>query len=140
MLCKDADGKVGLKVKAINKGIFVCLVTRNSPAAMGGLRFGDQVLQINGQNVAGFSENKVHDLFRKCSVNNIVLAVRDRPFERTLTLHKDSTGHLGFQFKDGKTTAIAVDSSAARNGMLIDHNLLEVRTEIHIVCIMKGKA
>ena len=52
----------------------------------------------------------------------------DSPFERTLTLHKDSTGHLGFQFKEGKITAIAVDSSAARNGLLIDHNLLEVRS------------
>ena len=49
-----------------------------------------------------------------------------RPFERTLTLHKDSTGHLGFQFKEGKITAIAVDSSAAKNGLLIEHNLLEI--------------
>ena len=49
-----------------------------------------------------------------------------RPFERTLTLHKDSTGHVGFQFTNGKITAIVVDSSAARNGLLIDHNLLEI--------------
>lgn len=106
-------------------------------------RFGDQILQINGDNVAGFSSDKVHDILRnKTSVNNIVMVIRDRPFERTLTLHKvshnfslsdvqqatlqDSTGHIGFQFKDGKITSIAVDSSAARNGLLIDHNLLEV--------------
>ena len=63
-MCKDADGKVGIRVKAVNKGVFVCLVARNSPAAMGGLRFGDQVLQINGNNVAGFGEGKVrHVLF-----------------------------------------------------------------------------
>ena len=43
ILCKDADNRVGLRVKSINKGIFVCLVTKGSPAAMGGLRFGDQV-------------------------------------------------------------------------------------------------
>lgn len=49
-----------------------------------------------------------------------------RPFERTLTLHKDNAGRLGFQFKDGKITAIAVNSSSAKNGMLIEHNLLEV--------------
>ena len=49
-----------------------------------------------------------------------------RPFERTLTLHKDSTGHIGFQFKEGKITAIVVESSAARNGLLIEHNLLEI--------------
>merc|ERR1711976_1034473 len=93
---------------------------------MGGLRFGDQILQINGENLAGFNEEKVHDIFKKCGVNKIVLAVRDRPFERTLTLHKDSAGHLGFQYKDGKITGIIVDSSAARNGLLIGHHLLEV--------------
>jgi len=126
ILCKDAQGKVGLRVKSIDKGVFVALVTKASPAAMGGLRFGDQILQINGENVAGYDEAKVHKIFKKAGVNNICLAVRDRPFERTLTLHKDSTGHIGFQFKDGEIKAIIVDSSAARNGLLIQHHLVEV--------------
>jgi len=126
VLCKDRENKVGLKTKAVNKGVFVCLVAKGSPAALGGLRFGDQILQINGDNVAGYSSEKVHDILRKCDSNNIVMVIRDRPFERTLTLHKDSTGHIGFQFKEGKITSIAVDSSAARNGLLIEHNLLEV--------------
>jgi syntenin-1 len=125
-LCKDVDGKIGLKVKAVNKGIFVCLVAKQSPAALGGLRFGDQILQIGGENLAGCSSDKVHAILKKAPVNNIVLAVRDRPFERTLTLHKDSSGHIGFQFKEGKITSITVESSAARNGLLIEHNLLEV--------------
>ena len=51
-------------------------------------RFGDQILQINSENVAGFSSDKVHDMLRKSSVNNITMIIRDRPFERTLTLHK----------------------------------------------------
>merc|ERR1712243_401559 len=126
VLCKDRENKIGLRVKAVNKGVFVCLVTRGSPAALGGLRFGDQILQVDGTSLAGFSSDKVHDLLRKASVNNIVMAVRDRPFERTLTLHKDSSGHIGFQFRDGRITSITVDSSAARNGLLIDHQLLEV--------------
>jgi len=126
VLCKDGEGKIGLRVKAINKGIFVCLVKKDSPAALGGLRFGDQILQINGENVAGFSTEKVHDILKKTGVNNITMAVRDRPFERTLTLHKDSSGNIGFQFKEGRITSITVDSSAARNGLLIEHNLLEV--------------
>jgi len=126
VLCKDKDNKIGLKVKAVNKGVFVCLVAKDSPAALGGLRFGDQILQINSENVAGFSSDKVHDMLRKSNVNNITMVIRDRPFERTLTLHKDSTGHIGFQFKEGRIISLAVDSSAARNGLLIDHNLLEV--------------
>lgn len=126
VLCKDGDGKVGLRVKAIDKGVFVALVAKGSPAAMGGLKFGDQILQINNQTVAGYTADKVHGMLKKSGVNNIVMAVRDRPFERTLTLHKDSTGHVGFQFKEGKITAIVVDSSAAKNGLLIEHNLLEI--------------
>ena len=51
-------------------------------------RFGDQILQVNGVDLAGFNSDKVHDILRKASVNNIALVVRDRPFERAVTLHK----------------------------------------------------
>ena len=33
---------------------------------------------------------------------------------------------MGFVFKENEITAIVKDSSAARNGVLIDHHLLEV--------------
>lgn len=125
-LCKDGNGKVGMRVQPIDKGIFVSLVQSNSPAALAGLRFGDQILQINGVLVAGFNMDKVHNLIKKADPQTIKMAIRDRPFERTLTLHKDSVGHCGFVFKNGKITALVKDSSAARNGLLIDHNLLEV--------------
>jgi syntenin-1 len=49
-----------------------------------------------------------------------------RPFERSVTLVRDSLGHIGFQFRDGKIINIVKDSSAARNGLLTDHNLLEI--------------
>ncbi|KAK9886044.1 hypothetical protein WA026_014829 [Henosepilachna vigintioctopunctata] len=126
ILCKDKDGKVGLRVKAIDNGIFVTVVVDKSPAALVGLRFGDQILQINGTVVAGFTMEKVHNLLKKCPQNGISVVVRDRPFERTITLHKDSGGIVGFQFKNGKITSIIKDSSAARNGVLIEHQLLEI--------------
>ncbi|XP_053202799.1 syntenin-1-like [Panonychus citri] len=126
VLCKDKSGKVGLRVKSHNKGVFIILVNVDSPAALAGLRFGDQILQINDENVAGYSMEKVHDIIKKSPVNGINMVIRDRPFERTITLHKDSTGHTGFAFKEGKITHIIKDSSAARNGLLIDHQLLEV--------------
>jgi len=126
VLCKGADGKIGLRCQAISKGIFVNLVQSGSPAALAGLRFGDQILQVNEIVVAGFSMDKVHDLFKKSGVNGIRLAVRDRPFERSVTLHKDSAGQVGFIIKHGCITSLVKDSSAARNGFLIDQNLLEV--------------
>lgn len=41
-------------------------------------------------------------------------------------MYKDRTGQIGFQFKNGKITNIVKDSSAARNGVLTDHQLLEI--------------
>ena len=49
-----------------------------------------------------------------------------RPLERTVTLHKDLNGQLGFLFKKGHITAIVKDSSAARNGLLTDQQICEI--------------
>jgi len=91
------------------------------------LRFGDQILQINGQDMAGMNVDKVQGILKKLNKGDPVeFVLRDRPFERTVTLVKSSTGQIGFQYKDGKIINIVKDSSAARNGLLTDHALLEV--------------
>ncbi|XP_059470610.1 syntenin-1-like isoform X2 [Neocloeon triangulifer] len=126
VLCKDADEKIGLRLRSVNNGLFVCLVSKNTPAALAGLKFGDQILQINGEDVAGMDMEEGHKILKKCGKNDIKVIVRDRPFERTVVLHKDSTDHIGFQFSKGKITGLVKDSSAARNGLLTDHQLLEV--------------
>lgn len=42
-------------------------------------------------------------------------------------MHKDNGGEAGFVFSgNGKITSIVKDSSAARNGLLTDHQILEV--------------
>jgi len=126
VLCKDGKGQIGLKMSMFNNGIFVSVVIQDSPAAKAGMRFGDQLLQINDIFVAGMSVDKVNKCFRECSVNNINVIVRDRPLERTINLYKDRAGQVGFQFKNGKINNIVKDSSAARNGVLTDHQLLEI--------------
>lgn len=50
----------------------------------------------------------------------------DRPFERTITMQKDSNGFVGFVFDDGRIKSLVKDSSAARNGLLTDHQLIEI--------------
>lgn len=78
VLCKDRKGQIGLKLSTFNNGIFVSIVTRDSPAAKVGMRFGDQILQINEEFVTGMSVEKVYNIFKQCSVNNINVIVRDR--------------------------------------------------------------
>ncbi|KAH3696453.1 syntenin-1-like [Dreissena polymorpha] len=124
--CKDAEGKIGLRIRHVNNGLFVALVQKNSPAALAGLRFGDQILQINGQNVAGWDTDKAHKVLKSANGERISFAVRDRPFERIITMQKDSQGYIGFVFKDGQIKSLVKDSSAARNGVLTEHQLIEV--------------
>ncbi|XP_041955446.1 syntenin-2 isoform X2 [Alosa sapidissima] len=126
ILCKDQDKKVGLRLREIDNGIFIQLVQANSPAALAGLRFGDQVLQINGQNCAGWSTDKAHKALKSAAETRIELIVRDRPFQRAITMHKDSSGHVGFIYKSGRITSLVKDGSAARNGMLTDHYICEI--------------
>ncbi|XP_065610437.1 syntenin-2 [Cyrtonyx montezumae] len=125
-LCKDERGKTGLQLKNIDQGIFVQLVKANSPAALVGLRFGDQILQIDGKNCAGWSSDKAQRALKKANPEKIVMVVRDRPFQRTVTVHKDSTGHVGIVVKKGRIVSLAKDSSAARNGLLTHHYICEV--------------
>ncbi|NXE82707.1 SDCB2 protein, partial [Cochlearius cochlearius] len=125
-LCKDERGKTGLQLKNVDQGIFVQLVKANSPAALVGLRFGDQILQIDGKNCTGWSSDKAQRALKKASPEKIVMVVRDRPFQRTVTVHKDSTGHIGIVVKKGKIVSLAKDSSAARNGLLTHHCICEV--------------
>ncbi|XP_059392732.1 syntenin-1 [Carassius carassius] len=126
VLCKDMDGKIGLRLKVIDNGMFVQLVQANTPAALAGLHFGDQILQINGISCAGWSSDNAHKELKNANPERITLAVRDRPLERTVTLHKDMNGQLGFLFKKGRITSIVKDSSAARNGLLTDHQICEI--------------
>lgn len=54
------------------------LVQANTPASLVGLRFGDQILQINGEDCAGWSTDKVHRVLKKASAEKIIMIVRDR--------------------------------------------------------------
>ena len=60
------------------KGIFVAHVTKDSASALAGLRFGDQILEINNEVVAGYSTDKVHKILKKADPKRIEIAVRDR--------------------------------------------------------------
>lgn len=83
------------------------------------------LLKVNDEYVAGYSHEKLHSKIKKLPGDKITLAVRDRPMERTITLHKDNGGEAGFIFSNGKITSIVKDSSAARNGLLTGKNAIK---------------
>uniref|UniRef100_A0A0N5AXF8 PDZ domain-containing protein n=1 Tax=Syphacia muris TaxID=451379 RepID=A0A0N5AXF8_9BILA len=127
--------KYGLKFRCINKGVFVQFVAKGSPAAAAGIRFGDQILKVNDVEVLGKDGDKVSEFMmlfyyylmtKPKEAETVTLTVRDRPFERTMTLHKDSTGTFGFGHKENLIVSINKDSSASRNGLLTDHRILEI--------------
>eukprot|EP00041_Stephanoeca_diplocostata_P002588 m.28219 g.28219 ORF g.28219 m.28219 type:complete len:292 (+) comp13559_c0_seq1:178-1053(+) len=126
VVAKDAKGVLGVAPVAIDKGIFVGFVWKDSPAALAGMRFGDQILQINGESVAGWTQKKTLAFLRKADAKGVLFAVRDRPFARALTFQKDAQNYCGFVIKDGEVTKLVQDSSASRNGLLINHHVLEV--------------
>ncbi|XP_069330074.1 syntenin-1-like isoform X2 [Eulemur rufifrons] len=100
------------------------LIQANSPPSLVGLRFRDQVLQINGENYAGWSSDKAHKVLKQPFGKKITMTIRDRPFQRTIIMHKDSTGHVGFIFKNRKITSMVKDNSVA--SLLTEHNIFEI--------------
>ncbi|KAM3717036.1 Syntenin-1 [Dirofilaria immitis] len=125
ILNRTKDKKYGLRMRAVNQGVFVQLVAEGSPAAAAGIRFGDQLLNLNGTEVLGMTGQKAMDIMKK-SKREVILILRDRPLARTITLHKDTSGVLGFSYKDNLITAVTQDSSASRNGLLINQRIIEV--------------
>uniref|UniRef100_A0A0K0EU07 PDZ domain-containing protein n=1 Tax=Strongyloides venezuelensis TaxID=75913 RepID=A0A0K0EU07_STRVS len=126
-LYKEKNGKVGIRLRCIDMGMFVQFVAEDSPAAIGGIRFGDQILEINGVELLGLSEDEAMDLLNPSKEEQTLdLVIRDRPFERTITLHKNNVGSLGFGYADNKITHIIKNTSASRNGLLINQRILEV--------------
>jgi len=126
-LGKDDRGKIGIAVREFNKGVFVSFVWAGSPAALAGIRFGDQIISINGQETAGMSDKKALKALRELpKTGQITFAIRDRPFDRTITLRKDSENLCGFLFKNNRITAIVKGSSASRNGLLVDDHIAEI--------------
>lgn len=56
----------------------MCFVKSGSPAALGGLRFGDQLLSVNGELLAGYSHSKATKVIKKAPAERVVITVRDR--------------------------------------------------------------
>jgi syntenin-1 len=126
-LYKNQQSKVGLSFQLIDMGLFISLVEKESPATLSGIRFGEQLLAINSEPVAGLKLPQIYKLFANIPIGKeIKLILRDRPYAKIYNLTKDNTGYFGFTFTRGNINNIVKDSSSAKNGLQIDHQIIEI--------------
>ena len=76
VLCKDAKGKCGVSFYSVNKGVFVCFVQKNSPAAIAGVRFGDQILTVSS----------IETIDGVCSNGYVVMLLLNRGFHQPCSI------------------------------------------------------
>lgn len=127
ILCKNQQGKIGLSFNIINIGLFVSAVEKESPAALAGIRFGEQLICINDYFVSGIKKSKIEKIIQDIPLDvEIKMVFRDRPDVKIFNLVKDNTGLFGFTFKKGNITNIIKDTSGTRNGLQINHQIIEV--------------
>jgi syntenin-1 len=127
ILYKNQQGKVGLSFQLIDMGLFISLVEKESSASLAGIRFGEQLLAINNEPVAGLQLSQIYKIFSDIPIGNqIKLIFRDRPYAKIYNLTKDNTGYFGFTFTRGNINNIIKDSSSAKNGLQIDHQIIEI--------------
>ncbi len=93
-----------------------------------GVHVGDQLLNINGITVAGMKPQEIYNIINRIDImESINTNIKSRPYGKIHQLHKDLTGNIiGVTLKNKKITNIIRDTSCARNGVLIDHYIVNV--------------
>lgn len=73
------------------------------------------------------SQAKVLKKLKEADPAGVEIIARDRPYARVITFQKDAHNMCGIVFSNnGKVKSLVKDSSAVRNGMLTNHQILEV--------------
>ncbi|VEL31446.1 unnamed protein product [Protopolystoma xenopodis] len=78
VVTKNHLGKLGIQLRSVDTGVFICFIQRDSSAAKSGLRFGDQVVEINDVYTAGMKEKKAMALIKNSQSPIVSFVVRDR--------------------------------------------------------------
>ena len=60
--------------------MFCEFVQTGSPAALAGIRLWDELLEINGENLSGYSSDKAMNVLKEAKGQRISFAVKDRYF------------------------------------------------------------
>lgn len=128
ILIKDTtDLTLGIGIVNIDTAYYVSFIKHNSPASRSQIRFGDQLIRINSLELAGISGKQVIKYINSLPNNQpISIIVRDRPLLNIFHLMKDNQNQLGVIIKNGYITKLIQNSSASRNGVPINHRIIEI--------------
>ena len=77
-MTKNSKGYLGLQMRNQDSGVFITFVEMDSPAAVAGLRFGDQVLKIDSKFTAGMSDKEAMKYIKKECGKTVTIVIRDR--------------------------------------------------------------
>uniref|UniRef100_A0A1I8JUN7 PDZ domain-containing protein n=1 Tax=Anopheles funestus TaxID=62324 RepID=A0A1I8JUN7_ANOFN len=131
LIRKGEGGKIGVTGRRLHEGkVFICAVTRRSPAYMAGLRYGDEILCLENESLVGLELDRVRDLVRKNLRNSLKLRTKDKPAERYVTISRDVQKGFGFRFMNGEITFVRPNTMAERRGLERRLQIIEVNEEV----------
>ena len=126
MVIKDDKTSLGLGLVFVDNCHYICYVETNSPASYAQIRFGDQIVRINTLETAGMDGKKIVKYISNLPIGPISFLIRNRPLQKVYQLHKNEHNQAGISFRNGCIDTLVKDSSAARNGVPINHKIVEV--------------
>ncbi|KFB44229.1 AGAP009630-PA-like protein [Anopheles sinensis] len=131
LIRKGVGEKIGITIRRIEEGkLFICAVARRSPAYLAGLRFGDEILYLDGVPSPSGDLRRVRQLLEKNVRNSIRVHTKDRSGERYVTITRDAQRGYGFRFVNGEITFVRPNTSAQRSGLERRLQIVEVNGEV----------
>lgn len=119
----------GIAAHVIKNNAFVMYTRPGSPAFWAGVRFGDEILDVNDAFVYGWNNDQVHEFFRDQPGDRYEIIVRKRPFTRNFTFTCGKCEEIGFQIHEGRIINVYGATEAYEKGLLVNYQIIEINRE-----------
>jgi C-terminal processing protease CtpA/Prc len=129
VIIKRISKKLGIGLTSIDKSFYISFIESGSIASKHNIKLGDQVIRINSMETSGVSPKTLTKYIKSIVEPTIFLIVRDRPLQRVFELYKNRLGYIGIQYKYGVIIRLIQNSSAAKNGVPVNHKIVEINNQ-----------
>lgn len=117
---------IGVAPHAIKNHVFVMYVEPGTPAHLAGLRFGDEILDVNDGFVYKWTPEQISEFIKNQPDQRFPMIIRRRPFTREFTFNSGKCEALGFQIHEGRILNVYYDTEAYRKGLLVNYQIIEI--------------